>query len=660
MELASEGCLELTGYSSAELTENRKLSFGDLVHPDDRRPLWDKCQRNLAARRTCSNEYRISTAEGGEKWVWDQARGVYSVSGELVAVEGFVSDITGRKRAEEQLIGTEALLRRMAETSPLAFLVVDSRTDAIRYFNERFVEVWGLARLEAAMRDGSAKGTGVLAATLDGVRGAQPLAASYLSLSSEDVRSTIEDEIELADGRVIRRFSTQIRDRDDRFFGRLYLFEDLSGRKQMQARMLQTDRLATAGTLAASVAHEINNPLAYIALNLQLLAKDVQRLAALHVPADRGPGADGAGLAGTAASPPKPRYGSSGSGVGAPLAFANGLLAEILAKLERMHASIAYAQEGTERVRVIVNDLRTFARRDDERRGPVDVRRVLDSAAAMAFNEIRHRAQLVKEFDDIAPVIANEGRLGQVFLNLLVNAAQAIPEGQAEQNFIRVGARLDGAGRVVVEVSDTGSGIAPENLGRLFDPFFTTKPVGVGTGLGLAICHGIVTGLGGEIDVESELGKGSTFRVALPAAEGTRPRAPSPPPAAAPARDARHGLVLVVDDEQLIVDSIEDALSEEHEVVALTKGREAVRRIAAGERFDVILCDLMMPDLSGMDLYAQLVEVAPDQAEKIIFLTAGAFTARARAFLETSTNPVLEKPFDVQVLARLVRERLLA
>jgi signal transduction histidine kinase len=174
---------------------------------------------------------------------------------------------------------------------------------------------------------------------------------------------------------------------------------------------------------------------------------------------------------------------------------------------------------GSHRVSEIVRDLKTFSRGDEERRGPVDVHAVLDLCASMARSEIRHRARLVREYGSLPPVQANETRLGQVFLNLIVNAAQAIPEGSdVKDHEIRVTTWRDETGWAVIAVKDTGSGISPENLGRLFSPFFTTKPAGVGTGLGLSICHGIITGMGGRITVESELGRGTVFRVFLPLA----------------------------------------------------------------------------------------------------------------------------------------------
>jgi len=211
-------------------------------------------------------------------------------------------------------------------------------------------------------------------------------------------------------------------------------------------------------------------------------------------------------------------------------------------------------------------------------------------------------------------------------------------------------------GRVVVEVRDTGSGMSPEAVARLFTPFFTTKPPGRGTGLGLAICHRIVTSLGGEITVESAPGAGSTLRVHLPPARPSESGAAHGPSAAT--ASPRRGRILVVDDEPLILSAIRRSLGTEHEVVTATQAVQALDRITAGERFDVVLCDLLMPNMTGMDLHARLVSAAPDQAEKMIFLTGGAFALRARTFLEQSRNLWIEKPFDPAALRNLINARL--
>jgi CheY-like chemotaxis protein len=257
---------------------------------------------------------------------------------------------------------------------------------------------------------------------------------------------------------------------------------------------------------------------------------------------------------------------------------------------------------------------------------------------------------VVREYGEVPPVEGNEGRLGQVFLNLVVNAAQAITEGHADENEIRVVTRVDELGRVVVEVKDTGSGIAAELVSRIFDPFFTTKPVGVGTGLGLTICHRIVSSLGGELIVESEPGVGSVFRTVLPVSRAVASESP-PVPSIGPTPRAR---ILVVDDEAALGAILRRMLTPEHHVLAVTSGRAALDRMSRGERFDVIFCDLMMPDVTGMDLHAELERSCPDQAEKMVFMTGGAFTRGARDFLDRVPNRRIDKPFDAESVRAMV------
>jgi signal transduction histidine kinase len=382
---------------------------------------------------------------------------------------------------------------------------------------------------------------------------------------------------------------------------------------ELQARIAQTDRLTSLGTLAAGVAHEINNPLAYVLLNVDFARTEIADL-----------------------------LGSSGGDRAREVSLA----------LDRV-------SEGAVRIRDIVRGLKTFSRPENETVAPVPVARVLEAALGMIENEIRHGARLVKEIEPVPEVVANEGRLGQVFLNLLLNALQALPEGRAEQNEIRVVVRSPTPARVVVEVHDNGLGIPANVQGRIFEPFFTTKPVGVGTGLGLSICHGIVTSFGGTLSVESEPGHGSVFRVELPAAPATD-AAPasqratrSPPPAAA------HGRILVIDDEPVVCLSLARVLKGEGVVETVGSAREALARIASGERFDVLLCDLMMPGMDAPALYDELCKVAPAQAKRMVFMTGGAFTARARDFLARSPNARVDKPFDVCSLRALVRKRVL-
>jgi PAS domain S-box-containing protein len=406
---------------------------------------------------------------------------------------------------------------------------------------------------------------------------------------------------------------------DDLAFG-ISALRGRAARAKLESQLLFADRMASMGQLSAGVAHEVNNPLAYVIGNLDLASMEL------------------AGLENDC----------------------RGQAPVLDARLPAIRERIAQMQEAAERIRVVVRDLKVFSRPDDEGIGAIDLVQVIDSAINMLANEIRHRARLVRDYGQLPPIRGNAARLGQVFLNLLTNAAQAIPEGATSEHEIRVsGHSRDG--QVTVAVSDTGQGIRPEHLPRVFDPFFTTKPLGVGTGLGLSITHGIVAAFGGTITVESEVGAGATFRITLPAApdEPPRPQAAVAAPAAPPEPPAatRRARILVIDDEEMMCAVLRAVLSG-HDVVALTDAQQALERLTRGERFDVILCDMMMPQMTGMDFHARVAESLPDQVQRIIFMSGGAFTARAREFLAEVPNPRIDKPFDTPTLLALVNARL--
>ncbi len=391
-----------------------------------------------------------------------------------------------------------------------------------------------------------------------------------------------------------------------------------SGEHRLASGLVQADRLAGVGVLAAGLAHEINNPLAYALFNLESIAEDVAGVESLCT-------------------------------AGAELESIRERLENLADFRERLEAAV----DGMRRVRELVQDLETFSSVHSERLVPLELRQVIDSVLRLGNAECRHRARVVTHFQETPLVLGNPSRLAQVFLNLVVNAAQAIPEGRKAENEIRVVLSTDGED-VVVEVRDTGVGIPPEQLGRLFEPFFTTKPIGIGSGLGLSVCHNVVSAHGGSIEVESTPGQGSSFRVRLPAS--TRQGAQlveEPPVSAAPQRRLR---VLVVDDEPQVGKAVRRMLSDSHQVTLSRSGDEA-RRILDEQVFDVVVCDLMMPNVSGMDLYDRLQRTRPEMAQRVVFMTGGAFTERARRFVERVDNVCLGKPFNVLELRRAV-ERL--
>jgi two-component system cell cycle sensor histidine kinase/response regulator CckA len=374
-------------------------------------------------------------------------------------------------------------------------------------------------------------------------------------------------------------------------------------------RRAQADRLTSLGRLAAGIAHEINNPLAYLLGSIAFVEGAARKA--------QEPGGD-------------------------PL------------RDRGIVEALANAREGAERVRLIVRDLMAFARPATESKQLVNLEAVLDSMVSLAWNEIRHRARLVKRYSRVPAVVGDESRLGQVFLNLIVNAAQSIDAGGAPQGAITLSTALRGD-RVVVEVADTGAGIGDENLSHVFEPFFTTKPAGKGTGLGLAICQTIVASHGGEIDVKSDQGQGATFRVSLPVAEQPSHESKAPPEQA-PEAVASRARILIIDDEPLLGQTLTFAFSGRHDIVLATSGREAVRRLAEDSRYDLVLCDLMMPDVSGPKVFETVERDHPELVPRFAFMSGGAFTERAQEFLEHYSGRRIDKPFTIADVERLLAE----
>ncbi|MFT3767213.1 MAG: ATP-binding protein [Minicystis sp.] len=398
----------------------------------------------------------------------------------LASVAGQLAEFVRRTAAEQALARAQERLRTVVGNAPIILFGFDREG--------RFTIGEGQGLSAAGMRIDQIAGR-----TLREVYRDVPAVLEHArrALAGEAFTATIEIDRSATGGdlRVYEARYNPIFDAQGRVAEVISVATDVTDRanaeralRRSEAQLIEADRLASLGALAAGVAHEINNPLAYVLLNIDLVIRELE--------ARSGPG------------------GRS--------------LADLATRLRE-------ARSGVDRVRLIAQDLKAFSRIDSERRAPVDVRKVLDSSIDIAANEIRHRARLVRDYRDVPPVEADPSRLGQVFLNLLVNAVQAMDEGSAGRHEIRVGTSVNHAGSVVVTIADTGSGIPQAVVNRIFDPFFTTKPAGVGTGLGLAICKSIVTTLGGDIRVESEPGKGSTFQVILP----TTPAQASPSTGAA-------------------------------------------------------------------------------------------------------------------------------
>jgi nitrogen-specific signal transduction histidine kinase len=387
-------------------------------------------------------------------------------------------------------------------------------------------------------------------------------------------------------------------------------------RERLEKNLLLTDRLASIGVMATGLAHDVASPLTYVLSNVAFAAEELAKL---------GTGLNDAGMQ------------------------------SLQEQVERIREALADALQGMQQVDGIMRGVRNFSRGgEDEGRGPVDLHRVLQMAVKMTANQTRHTARISRDFRPVPTVQGNAAKLGQVFVNLLLNAAQAMPDENVEKNEIALVTQTDEQGRAVLEVRDTGCGIDCESLGLVFEPFYTTKPAGIGTGLGLAICRKIIAEIGGEITVQSSPGKGSVFTVVLPAAVEQEIQ----PQPAAPPTGAKRARILVVDDDPIISTAIQRILTDQHQVSVVLSGREALKLLHSNPEFDLILCDLMMPEVSGIDLYQELRRSLPLLSSRMVFLTGGAYTPEAVRFLNSVGNPRLEKPFNPLDLRSLIGNQL--
>jgi PAS domain S-box-containing protein len=510
------------------------------------------------------------------------------------------------------------LLHTLAEDISFTLDVIDadarrhSAEDALRRSEERFRALFDLASDAIFLADAE-----------DRIVGVNPAACAMTGFSGDELRgfrlaevrdthaidspdrapfgrSPGEDRIRRKDGGAldVEVGATLLADGGVQAFVR-----DVEARKHVQEQLVFADRLASLGRLAAGVAHEVNNPLTYLLLNLERIEKGLDRPYTPQLVAD-------------------------------------------------LRSCAAMARDGGERVRAIVHSLGAFAREDDALVGGVDLHHVVDTALRLSENGARHSGRIVKDYRATRHVRGSELRLTQVFVNLLANAADALRGGARATNTIEIRTYDDEGERVVAEVTDNGSGIPPHLLDRIFDPFFTTKPVGEGTGLGLSICHSIVRSFGGSIGVTSKPGEGSTFRVSLPehdAAPAEDARTPAPA-----ATDAIRGVrVLAVDDEPHILEIIA-AILPECRITMAKSGGEALEHCRSSE-YDCIVCDLMMPGVSGVELHDEIDRIGGPLAERMVFITGGAFTDRTRRFVERTRQPVLEKPFTSEQLLAAIR-----
>jgi two-component system NtrC family sensor kinase len=568
--LVNQAMCELTGYSRDEML---RMKFWDLFQPRIRDTVRARGQARIRGLAMPARyEVALLTASGEERWT-DIVATLMQVEGRSMALGSYL-DTTERRRAEVLQIHAQKVLAQIIDSSPVPTFVID-RDHLITHWNRACEQVLGIPatdmvgtrRQQKVFYDRERPTMADLI-----VDGGMEQAISALYANKRLTRSQlIPGAYEAEDffpqfserGRWLYFVAAPLNDAEGRLTGAVETLQDFTERriaesaliaskrelenlaatraeqlreatreleadvarreqaeaeltrqidelsalhgdlKQAQQQLVQSEKLASIGQLAAGVAHEINNPIGFVQSNLGSLERYFEHIMKL-LEGYR----EGEALLGEA-------FRNHPEGAA---------LIERIKKLKE-DAELDYlkddipellqeSRDGIVRVKKIVADLKDFSRVDTRNEWEwADLRVGLDSTLNVVHNEIKYRADVVRDYGELPQIRCLPSQLNQVFMNLLVNAAQATPEGAHGTITIRCGTR---AGGVWVEVADTGSGIPEENLKRIFDPFFTTKPIGKGTGLGLSLSYGIVQKHGGHIEVASTLGAGTRFRILLP------------------------------------------------------------------------------------------------------------------------------------------------
>lgn len=581
------------GYS---LEEMRQLSVVDLMPPETADWLARATTHGLTAGELQTKAQGLRRT--GEVFPTEVNTRLVRI-GEESLVVAYVRDVTDRTQAEERWRWSDTLLRSLAENSPLAFYVVDGRHDEVLFLNTRFCQFWGLRELEENCRRGSfPPGRTIGAALARQVADAAAFNPLWARLNGEIPRTVVEQDLPLADGRVLRWLSTQLRDAEGRYLARLHIFADITDRKRAE----DAQRLAAVGQLAAGVAHEFNN----ILCSMRLRA-DLAELKGDH-----------------------PNF------------------------VELAQVVIEGAQRGAQ----ICDDLLSFSRPQPPRREPLPIEAPIEAALSLAEPQLA-AAQVTVERRYGAPdalVSIDPGQIEQVCLNLVLNACHAMPHG-GNLTITTAHDPLAG-GQIVVQFSDTGLGIRSEDLPHIFEPFFTTKGrLGEsdvpGTGLGLSVSHGLLQAHGASITVQSEWGRGATFELRFRQWHAPTTR---PAPVAAPAAPSscRGGLrrLLLAEDEDPVREAIAEALRlRGYEVMSVAAVPEA-RQALETQCFDLLLTDLLMPSGDGLDL-VRLASALP-QPPQILVMTGKVSSSLDQDLRQAGATRWLLKPFGMPELLALV------
>jgi PAS domain S-box-containing protein len=606
MEFASEGATALTGFTPAQLMHGGNATFGSLIHPEDRERVWTTVQQAVGAAVPFETEYRITAADGVEKWVWERGQPVYDPDGRLRGLEGLVTDVTARRRMEEQRRVSEERFRLLARATTDAIWDWDVETNAL-WWNEGFETLFGFARAEVEPTLESWT-TRIHPEDADRV-----LTGLHHAIDAGHSNWSDEYRFSRKDGSfayVLDRGHV-IRDREGRLVRMIGGMTDLTERRQLETQLLQSQRMETVGRLAGGVAHDFNNLLSVIlgTIDVNLSSIDVDT----------------------------------------PL-----------------HTDLQEVRRAGERAAALTRQLLAFSRRQILQPRVLNLNTTVTDTLTMLRRLIGEDIEIrFAPASDLANVTADPSQFEQVLVNLAVNARDAMREGGTltiqtrnvvlDEAFAGTHPSARPGPHVMLAVSDTGIGMDRATRERIFEPFFTTKPPGEGTGLGLAMVYGIVQQSDGSIWVYSEPGRGTTFKIYLPKVDE------EVEPDVVHAADRTAGgteTVLLVEDEPALRKLAERVLRNSgYTVVSAENGPQALEVV---ERhvgpLDLLLTDVVMPHMSGPELARRITDRKP--GAHIIYMSGYTDDEMVRRGVPEGHARFLNKPFTVKDLTRIVREAL--
>ncbi len=609
MEYVSGGCQKLTGYDPEDLIGNKKISYNNIIHPDDRERLWNIWQKVLQSRKIFEDEYRIITKDGKLKWVWEQGQGIFTDDGELIALEGFITDITGKKQAENALRDSELKFRTLFEESKDTIYITTPQ-GKILDINSSGVEMFGFASKEEIKKINIAE---------DLYWEPEDRGEYIRILNKNGYIKDYEIALKRKDGSkiIVTETATIVRDESGKPVAYRGIIRDITQQRLLEDQLRNVQKMESIGTLAGGIAHDFNNILGIIVGHAALIQMNY---------------------------PDK----------------------------EKIDQSIDAIQTASDRGASLVQQLLTFARKTEVVYESIIINSVINEIAQLLRETFPKKIEIKVELGDaIPPITADITQIHQVLLNLTLNARDAMPNGGGLTISSRVvpveniHSKLIQASAqeyIQLTIADTGTGMDEQTKQRIFDPFFTTKEPGKGSGLGLALVYSIIENYKGIIDVESKPGYGTTFKIYLPVLGKI---ASSKVPVNKTIKEKYEGTekILIIEDEDMLRNSLKSILNDSgYTVISARDGEEGLQLYLLhlndlfGNRIDLIITDLGLPKIGGEEVIRKVKKIDPKA--KIVLASGYIDPNRKTELKKAGAKLFLQKPYLPDEVLRTIRKLL--